>query len=118
MSGRRDPAFTSRGATASPRKSAVTRGMFAARRGVMRSGVAFALLLVGCFYDEASPLPADFGTCVPVPATAGVVPPPWYPDVEPIITAKCQGCHGGGGIAPFTLADFHDVTSNHEAIQA
>lgn len=84
--------------------------------------VALALLWTGCFYDEGMPLPADFGSC-PLPdetATVGVADPTWYRDVQPIIVAKCQGCHTDGGLAPFPLDTLNRVSARrgsiHEAV--
>ncbi|MEO8702883.1 MAG: hypothetical protein ABI867_22755, partial [Kofleriaceae bacterium] len=68
----------------------------------MRIAVA-ACLLAGCFYEAASPLPADFGTCTTPDEDRAVAEPTWYRDVEPIVIAKCVSCHTDGGIAPFAL---------------
>jgi hypothetical protein len=77
-----------------------------------------ALSLAACFYDETSPLPASFAVCEPPPAPTDAVPPipTWYRDVQPIVVAKCQGCHVDGGIAPFALDGFADVTTFAESI--
>ena len=49
---------------------------------------AIAVVLAGCFYNEASPLPDDFGVCTAPPDdTAGVAAPTWYRDVEAIVVA-------------------------------
>ncbi|HWU90273.1 MAG TPA: hypothetical protein VN253_23575, partial [Kofleriaceae bacterium] len=65
-----------------------------------------SVIVGGCFYEEASPLPEDFGRCTaPEASGGGVDAPTWYRDVEPIVVEKCQGCHTGGGIAPFALDD-------------
>jgi hypothetical protein len=82
-----------------------------------------ALLLVviaGCFYDESSPLPSDFGAC-PAPqgpaAPASAAVPTWYADVEPIVVAKCEGCHTSGGIGPFALSSYSQVAAVHEQVR-
>jgi hypothetical protein len=64
----------------------------------------------GCFYQQGSPLPADFGACAS-PAGSAAPGPTWYRDVEPIVIAKCQGCHTDGGIAPFPLGGYEEVTA-------
>jgi hypothetical protein len=84
---------------------------------------ALVLVFTGCFYDEGMPLPADFGSC-PLPndtaAPVGVAEPTWYRDVQPIIVAKCQGCHTEGGLAPFPLDTLNRVSARrgsiHEAV--
>src|SRR4051812_46009274 len=45
-------------------------------------------------------------------------PPTWFRDVEPIVQARCQGCHAQGGIAPFTLVNFEDLRARAAAISA
>jgi hypothetical protein len=84
----------------------------------MRAWILFALL-AGCFYEEASPLPADFGACAGPPPgeTGGVADPTWYRDVEPIFVAKCQGCHVLGGIAPFPLEDPAQIAGVRESVR-
>lgn len=78
----------------------------------MRVVGAFAAVLAGaCFYSEALPLPEDFGQCTAPDELTGVAEPTWYRDVEPIVKAKCQGCHTDGGIAPFALAGYSQVAS-------
>src|SRR5262245_28383727 len=74
----------------------------------MRAWVVL-LLIPACFYDAESPLPAEFATCTaPDDALAGVVQPTWYRDVEPLVAAKCAGCHTDSGIAPFALTTYQD----------
>lgn len=41
-------------------------------------------------------------------STAGLQ---YYRDVKPIIDAKCNSCHGEGGIGPFPLVTYQDVSS-------
>jgi hypothetical protein len=86
----------------------------------MRS--AFALLVAvattGCFHEEDSPLPTDFGSCpAPPDDDAGVPAPTFYRDVEPIVIAKCQGCHVEGGIAPFALDGVQQIAGMREVIR-
>src|SRR5262245_841529 len=79
-------------------------------------------LSAGCFYHADTPLPDDFATCPVAAETPGVAAPTWYRDVEPIVTAKCQGCHTDGGIAPFSLMTYQSFVpvreSVHDAIDA
>jgi hypothetical protein len=78
----------------------------------MRRVLLVVVVMAGCFYEEASPLPDEFGICAEPPDdTAGVAAPTWYRDVEPIVVAKCQGCHTDGGIAPFSLASYGEVVA-------
>lgn len=75
--------------------------------------------LAGCFYEESSPLPDDFGSCpaVEVSPAAGAAAPTWYGDVQPIVAAKCEGCHAAGGIGPFALTSYSQVAMVHDAIR-
>ena len=70
-----------------------------------------AVAISGCFYDNDSPLPTEFGVCTLPDEDTGVAAPTWYRDVEPIVVKKCQGCHSEGGIAPFPLDGFTDFSS-------
>jgi len=73
--------------------------------------------LTGCFYDAASPLPEDFATCALADdGTSGVAAPTWYRDIEPLVVAKCQGCHTDSGIAPFPLMTYQDFVPVREAV--
>jgi len=80
------------------------------------------VVIAGCFYDAESPLPEDFGRCTAPDEETGVAAPTWYRDVEPIIVAKCQGCHVDGGVAPFALAGYPQVAalrgSIHDAVES
>jgi hypothetical protein len=74
--------------------------------------IALALCLItGCFYDETSPLPESFGTCSVASTATGVADPTWYRDLEPLVIAKCQGCHTEGGIAPFALTSYSQLAA-------
>lgn len=45
-------------------------------------------------------------------AAACVAPPPTYHhDVEPVVRARCAGCHDGSGIAPLPLRDYSEVSA-------
>ncbi|MEZ4399082.1 MAG: hypothetical protein R3B06_03640 [Kofleriaceae bacterium] len=57
-----------------------------------------ALVAVACGGDD---------TTGPVDAPAAVT---YYQDLKPIIDAKCLGCHGDGGIGPFSLDTVDKVT--------
>src|SRR5262245_57591470 len=109
---------------------AVRAGTRAARRPAMRERIILAALLAvaglaaaGCFYEAASPRPDDFGACEgPAPAGGGVAAPTWYRDVQPIVDARCRGCHTAGGIAPFPLEDHAQIAGMralvHDAVEA
>ncbi len=47
--------------------------------------------------------------------TTGVT---FHKDVEPILQAKCQGCHSGTGIAPFALVSYDDAKTRVESLIA
>ncbi len=78
--------------------------------------VALLLLWTGCFYDEDMPLSEEFGLCLVPDDTAGIATPTWYRDVQPIIVAKCQGCHTDGGLAPFPLDTLARVSARRGSI--
>ena len=54
-------------------------------------------------------------------ALAGCAPPPavedptpnWHRDVQPLVQARCGGCHAQGGAAPFALETYADAESRH-----
>ena len=81
----------------------------------MRFWVAL-LCVAGCFYEADSPLPEDFATCPTTAEAAGIAQPTWYRDVEPIVGAKCQGCHTETGVAPFPLMTYQDFVPVRESI--
>ena len=71
-----------------------------------------------CFYDEHSPLPDDFATCTTHDdGTAGAPEPTWYRDVQPIVVARCQGCHTDDGVAPFPLTSYTQLVGMRESIR-
>ncbi|HEY5922759.1 MAG TPA: hypothetical protein VIV11_13860 [Kofleriaceae bacterium] len=83
----------------------------------MRVWVALLVCASACFYDADSPLPEEFGTCaITDDGTSGVAAPTWYRDIEPLVTAKCQGCHADTGIAPFPLTSYQDFVPVREAV--
>src|SRR5689334_5205240 len=82
----------------------------------MRAGLLLIATTAACFYNEASPLPEDFGTCAVVDDSSGASAPTWYRDIEPLVTTKCQGCHTDSGIAPFPLTTYQDFVPVREAI--
>ena len=49
--------------------------------------------------------------CSSEAASDGVAAPSvtFHKDVEPILQARCQGCHSGSGIAPFALVTYADA---------
>lgn len=73
--------------------------------------LAILFLVGGCFYDEASPLPEAFGTCPAEDPAVGVAAPTWTRDVQPIVIAKCEGCHTEGGLGPFALTSYAQVAN-------
>ena len=42
----------------------------------------------------------------------------YYPDIKPIIDAKCTGCHVDGGIAPFSLTTFDAVSAAQGSVNS
>jgi hypothetical protein len=85
------------------------------------AAVLCSLPIAACFYDPDSPLPAEFGVCLaPLTADEELVAdqPSWYRDVQPIIVEKCAGCHVDGGIGPFPLVEFADVSQLSQLVYA
>lgn len=90
----------------------------------MLRSIAASLLLAGIACSTGQISEAESGNASPKdlvtspgPATtpaidAGAPVPTFAVDVEPIIQAKCQNCHHDGGIAPFPLVSYEDVTSH------
>ena len=75
----------------------------------MRLALLIAVCAAGCFYTETSPLPEDFATCPQTAAPVVSTTPTWYRDVQPIVVAKCQGCHVSTGVAPFPLETYQEI---------
>ncbi len=50
----------------------------------------------------------------PAPEKRGLT---YYKDVAPVIQKNCQTCHRTGGVAPFELLSYEDVSSNVEKIK-
>lgn len=44
--------------------------------------------------------------------------PTWYQDVQPIVQARCQGCHVADGIGPFPLGSYAEVKQRHGMVAA
>src|SRR5687768_1282299 len=38
----------------------------------------------------------------------------WYRDILPIVRDRCQPCHQGGGVGPFSLVSYADALANHK----
>ena len=84
----------------------------------MRVWTLVLVWCAACFYDEGSPLPKDFATCAATDdGTAGAQQPTWYRDVQPIIVARCQGCHTDDGIAPFALTGYTQMVAMRESLR-
>ncbi len=52
---------------------------------------------------------SDDGTGDPDPTPSG---PTYYADIKPLVDARCAGCHYEGGIAPFPLETYDDVSTH------
>jgi hypothetical protein len=74
------------------------------------SRLVLALALVGCG-DSGGEGAAGGGG-------AGATGPTYWADVKPIVDAKCNGCHVPGGIAPFALTTYEEVSGHQSAIRA
>src|SRR5262245_39486093 len=84
--------------------------------GRMRLPPMYALLLCACM---GSPDPAPWCSLEPRPAPEMTTPTPtWYGEAEAIVSRKCGGCHGPGGLGPFELRTYDDVAIRKEAIRA
>jgi hypothetical protein len=73
------------------------------------------LALVGCGPAIA---PRHVG---PLSGTDDALPPmtpTWTHDVQPLVAARCQGCHVEGGIAPFALTTYDDAMNHRGGIVA
>lgn len=51
-------------------------------------------------------------------ASAPSSPPTYHADIAPLIAAKCGSCHTEGGIAPFALSNYAQVSAMKGAIDA
>ncbi len=51
-------------------------------------------------------------------APGGEATPTYSADVQPIVQAKCGGCHVEGGIAPFALGTYEQLSSVKESVKA
>jgi len=60
------------------------------------------LLLSGC---TDGPIPTGAVTPAPEPAES------YYKDIKPIVDMKCSGCHQAGGVGPFPLTTYEEVSA-------
>lgn len=81
------------------------RGMSGYYAAVRSHALAPGLVLLAAFASACSPKvePPD-----PTPT--------WFRDVQPIVSARCGGCHVAGGIAPFALTSFEEVKAQSAAM--
>jgi hypothetical protein len=70
-------------------------------------------LLVGCGNGEETAGGAGAGGT----GTVTQASTQYYRDVKPILDAKCNNCHNEGGIGPFRLETFEDVSTLKELIK-
>ena len=69
--------------------------------------VCVGCLILGCDGDESPETSA-------MPMEAPTTGPTWHADIFPVVDRACNGCHYGGGVAPFplqTYAEFSGVAS-------
>ncbi|HLM73148.1 MAG TPA: monooxygenase, partial [Polyangiaceae bacterium] len=59
-------------------------------------------MLSGCTDD---PIPTGAVTPAPEPAES------YYKDIKPIVDMKCSGCHQAGGVGPFPLTTYEEVSA-------
>jgi hypothetical protein len=81
------------------------------RRNAVSASILALLSLAGC---------SSSGTSGAGPGSGGGAPgdaPTYYRDVKPIVEVKCNGCHVEGGIAPFALATYEQVSAQKAAIK-
>ncbi len=79
----------------------------------MRFVLVWSVLAVGCF--EAHPAAERCTDDGAEPPHRGE--PTWYRDVQPIVAAKCGGCHIAQGPGPFALESYDDVASRKELVR-
>ncbi len=59
--------------------------------------------------DPAADASDNTGDAAALNDAVGVSGVTFHKDIEPILQAKCQGCHSGTGIAPFALVTYADA---------
>src|SRR5258708_39793814 len=68
------------------------------------------------------PAAAVVGACssseAPAPPAPGASTTTYYEHVKPLVDEHCTQCHTQGGIAPFALTTFDDVSAHAAAIGA
>lgn len=85
------------------------------RQGLWLSAVLGLWLGAGCGKPSADvtlPKPTEN------PPASYVAGTTWYKDVQPIVRARCEGCHTGGGIAPFALTSYDLVKQYAPAVSS
>jgi hypothetical protein len=83
---------------------------FALARSALPLAAASALLL-GCSSEAPSPSS---------PASPGPGPAPsanYYRDIKPVVDSRCNGCHVEGGVGPFPLTTYEQVSSQKDGIR-
>lgn len=58
-----------------------------------------------------SETPSPSATPSPSPSPPPVSGPTYHTDVAPIVSRSCSGCHGSGGIAPFSIQTYAEASS-------
>lgn len=82
-------------------------------RSFLVGGAALALVAACSIAAPASPDSANGNaTASPQPpATTDATGPTFASDIEAIVQDKCQSCHREGGVAPFSLMTYEEVTA-------
>ena len=93
------------------------------RSSWMTGFAALAVTLAGCNADAQHAPDPQHTQDAPDPQDSQDSQPPsqalsYYRDVKPIIDQKCIKCHTDGGIAPFSLTTFDQVSAVKDAIVA
>jgi hypothetical protein len=83
--------------------------MNATRLGLFATATLTALLSAAC---------SDGGSSGSGGGGSPVTGPTYHRDVKPIVDVKCNGCHVSGGIAPFALGTYAEVSAQKVAIKA